>query len=98
MTAGRVDALAAEADRMLAGADKALAASYPGPRPGRQPVHTVYVPADRFGPWGDALLEAVRKGKVDEALIDDKVLNVLRLAARVGALATLMDRLRRPAH
>jgi beta-glucosidase len=44
-------------------------------------------PADRFGPWGDALLEAVRKGKVDEALIDDKVLNILRLAARVGALA-----------
>jgi beta-glucosidase len=43
-------------------------------------------PADRFGPWGDALLEAVRKGKVDEALIDDKVLNILRLAARVGAL------------
>ncbi len=44
-------------------------------------------PADRFGPWGDALLEAVRKGKVDEALVDGKVLNILRLAARVGALA-----------
>jgi beta-glucosidase len=44
-------------------------------------------PADRFGPWGDALLEAVRKGKVDEALIDGKVIDVLRLAARVGALA-----------
>jgi beta-glucosidase len=43
-------------------------------------------PASRYGPWGDALVEAVRNGKVDEALIDDKVLRVLRLAARVGAL------------
>jgi beta-glucosidase len=44
-------------------------------------------PASRFGPWGDLLAEAVRTGKVDEALIDDKVLRILRLAARVGALA-----------
>jgi beta-glucosidase len=43
-------------------------------------------PASRYGPWGDALVEAVRKGKVDEALIDDKVVRILRLAARVGAL------------
>jgi beta-glucosidase len=43
-------------------------------------------PADQYGPWGDALVEAVRKGQVDEALIDDKVLRILRLAARVGAL------------
>jgi beta-glucosidase len=44
-------------------------------------------PASLYGPWGDALLEAVRKGKVDETLIDDKVLRTLRLAARVGALS-----------
>jgi beta-glucosidase len=44
-------------------------------------------PASRYGPWGEALLEAVGKGAVDEALIDDKVLRILRLAARVGALA-----------
>ena len=43
-------------------------------------------PASRFGPWGDALAEAVRDGRVDEALIDDKVLRILRLAARVGGL------------
>jgi citrate lyase beta subunit len=49
VTAARVDAMAAEADRILADADRDLAAGYPGPRPGRQPVHTVYVPADRFG-------------------------------------------------
>ncbi|MFE9606433.1 beta-glucosidase [Streptomyces hokutonensis] len=39
-----------------------------------------------IGPWGDALVAAVRKGKVDETLVDDKVLRLLRLAARVGAL------------
>jgi len=43
-------------------------------------------PATRFGPWGDALAEAVRAGHVDEALIDDKVLRILRLAGRVGGL------------
>jgi len=43
-------------------------------------------PASRYGPWGNALLEAVEKGAVDQALIDDKVVRILRLAARVGAL------------
>ena len=38
------------------------------------------------GPWGDALVEAVRDGRVSEAAIDAKVLRLLRLAARVGAL------------
>src|SRR3954468_16827671 len=38
------------------------------------------------GPWGDALIAAGRAGEVDEATLDDKVLRVLRLAARVGAL------------
>jgi beta-glucosidase len=38
------------------------------------------------GPWGEALVEAVRAGRVEEAAIDDKVLRILRLAARVGAL------------
>ncbi len=40
--------LAGELDERLAGADAALAAGFPGERPGRQPVHTVYVPADRY--------------------------------------------------
>jgi citrate lyase beta subunit len=40
--------LSAELDERLAGADAALARGYPGERPGRQPVHTVYVPADRY--------------------------------------------------
>lgn len=37
-------------------------------------------------PWGDALVAAVRAGDVDAASIDDKVLRILGLAARVGAL------------
>ncbi|MEU4192787.1 aldolase [Kribbella sp. NPDC026611] len=40
--------LLGELDRRLAGADAALAADYPGDRWVRQPVHTVYVPADRY--------------------------------------------------
>jgi len=42
------DALADELDARLADADAALAARYPGDRGRRQPVHTVYVPADCY--------------------------------------------------
>lgn len=38
------------------------------------------------GAWGEALTRAVRRGEVPEAAIDRKVLRILRLAARVGAL------------
>ncbi|WOP38581.1 glycoside hydrolase family 3 C-terminal domain-containing protein [Streptomyces sp. Li-HN-5-13] len=38
------------------------------------------------GPWGEALTAAVRAGNVDEDVVDDKVLRLLRLAWRVGAL------------
>lgn len=37
----------ADLDRMLGAADASLAASYPGDPGTRQPVHTVYVPADK---------------------------------------------------
>jgi beta-glucosidase len=37
-------------------------------------------------PWGDALVDAVRGGHVPEAAVDRKVLRLLQLAARVGAL------------
>jgi len=43
-----VDALTAELDELLADADEALQRHYPGERPGRQPVQTYYLPADRF--------------------------------------------------
>ena len=38
------------------------------------------------GPWGDELVAAVKAGTVDEAVVDDKVRRILRLAGRVGAL------------
>lgn len=38
------------------------------------------------GPWSDGLLAAVQGGRVSMAAIDDKVLRMLRLANRVGAL------------
>ena len=40
--------LFAELDQRLAAADAALTTLYPGDRGVRQPIHTVYVPADRF--------------------------------------------------
>jgi citrate lyase beta subunit len=60
-----LDELVAETDRLLAAADQALAGGYPGARPGRQPVHTAYLPADRFGPglagqWGREALAALQ--------------------------------------
>jgi citrate lyase beta subunit len=56
--------LAERVDAMLAGDDAERARAYPGRSPGRQPVHTVYVPADRFhagsvGEWGAAALAAL---------------------------------------
>ena len=54
----------AELDRRLAPVDASRAAAYPGERPGRQPVHTCYVPADAVAPglaaaWGAAALAAL---------------------------------------
>jgi len=51
------ESIAAELDGLLALADRARASAYPGDRPGRQPVHTAYVPADAYRPglaaeWG----------------------------------------------
>jgi citrate lyase beta subunit len=58
------DALASELDGRLVGADAALAEQFPGDTSERQPVHTVYVPADRFaedlvGTWGKEAIAAV---------------------------------------
>jgi citrate lyase beta subunit len=38
----------ADLDGLLGAADAQLRRHYPGERPGRQPVHTAYIPADRF--------------------------------------------------
>ena len=78
--------LDSELDQMLGGVDRALASHYPGARPGRQPVHTVYVPADRFhaplvGEHGTAALRAVEE---HEAL----------LLGLLGGDRDLLDRVR----
>jgi len=44
-----LDRLISELDAQLAGSDAELARRYPGDRGVRQPVHTVYVPGDRYG-------------------------------------------------
>ncbi|PRX95484.1 glycoside hydrolase family 3 protein [Allonocardiopsis opalescens] len=41
------------------------------------------------GPWGEALAAAVEAGRVGIEVVDDKVLRLLRLAARTGALRPL---------
>jgi citrate lyase beta subunit len=51
-------------DALLADDDAARERDYPGPAAERQPVHTVYVPADRFGEqtvpeWRDAAIAAL---------------------------------------
>ncbi len=40
------------------------------------------------GPWGDLLASAVDDGQVSEALVDDKLVRLLLLARRVGALSS----------
>ena len=39
-----------------------------------------------FSPWGAALVDAVRNGEIDEATIDRKVVRLLVLAQRAGAI------------
>lgn len=56
----------ASIDQRLADTDRLLAARYPGDRDVRQPVHTAYVPADRYTSdlperWGAEALSAVER-------------------------------------
>ncbi|MFB4193863.1 DUF6986 family protein [Streptomyces carpaticus] len=70
----------------LAGADAHLARHYPGENATRQPVHTVYVPADRFTPgtapaWGAAAL----------ALLDTHAPDPAAFATALGLPAGLAE-------
>jgi citrate lyase beta subunit len=72
-----------ELDVRLAEHDAFLKSRYPGERPGRQPVHTVYIPADRldnFREWGSLALSSMRdfpwegadiRAKLDAEPIED---------------------------
>ena len=60
-------------DYRLARHDAFLKSRYPGERPGRQPVHTVYVPADRiagFRDWGAEALAAMDRQPFDFGFAD----------------------------
>jgi citrate lyase beta subunit len=82
--------LTAELDERLAGADAALAAGFPGERHGRQPVHTVYVPADQYTAglvpaYGAAALTVLDENAAEfAALVADDDL-VARVRAKLAA-------------
>ncbi|NJC73083.1 aldolase [Planosporangium thailandense] len=87
------EALFGELDVRLAETDTRLARDYPGDPGTRQPVHTVYVPADRFrggtvADWGRTAL----------ALLDEHAPDAAALAAATGidpaVVAQVFDRVR----
>jgi citrate lyase beta subunit len=80
------DELTTDLDRRLAGADAALAQQFPGERSTRQPVHTVYVPADRY----DADL-VPRWGREALAVLDEHGGTAADLAATLGLPADLAE-------
>jgi citrate lyase beta subunit len=82
--------LTRELDERLTAADAALASGYPGERAGRQPVHTVYVPADRYHSglvpdYGKAALAAVdeQAAAFAELVADDDI--VARVRAKLAS-------------
>lgn len=84
-----LDRLNDDLDRRLARADAALARHFPGDRPGRQPIHTVYVPADRYRgtvcrDWGDAALATLDEHRSTfAALVDEQGADAVDLESRV---------------
>ncbi|TNM38499.1 aldolase [Nocardioides albidus] len=88
-----LDELTGRLDAALAGADAALTAQFPGERGVRQPVHTVYVVADRFGPdtvseWSqDALSVLALHGRTGMELAE-------ALDLRPSLAAEVYDRVR----
>ncbi|TFV59406.1 aldolase [Mycobacterium sp. PS03-16] len=65
MTRRLEDAVLADVDRRLSAADARLVARYPGDDGRRQPVHTVYIPGNRYSPtmpadWGSTALAAAK--------------------------------------
>jgi citrate lyase beta subunit len=82
--------LGQELDARLVDADAALAAQFPGDRASRQPVHTVYVAADRYHAalvpeWGAEALAALdaHHGLFAELVGDDEI--VARVSRKLAA-------------
>ncbi|GAB2989427.1 aldolase [Amycolatopsis acidiphila] len=72
----------AAADARLSEVDARVAARYPGEPAGRQPVHTVYVPAHRYGPslltdWGKQASEIFAE-RGDELGLDPGIVSRVR--------------------
>ncbi len=79
MTARLDPAVLAELDGMLAGTDADSGRLYPGERWTRQPVHTVYIPADQF-----AADTAPRWGRAAQVALDQHAPDPAALAAATG--------------
>jgi citrate lyase beta subunit len=83
MAGGRLtDETYAAADVRLSEVDARVAARYPGEPAGRQPVHTVYVPAHRYGPelladWGARAREIFAQ-RGDELGLDSEIVSRVR--------------------
>ena len=80
-------------DERLAAADEQLRRHYPGESSSRQPVHTVYVPADRFSAdvprdWGRAALEQLDRYAPTAALLAEAT------GLPVPLVADVYDRMR----
>ena len=80
--ASSMDALADALDQRLTRADAELTAHYPGDRGLRQPVHTVYVPGDRYDEGTIA-----QWGEQARALLDEHGLSITELLELPPALA-----------
>lgn len=79
-------------DEQLAETDALLEATYPGDDGSRQPVHTVYVPADRFHPgmvaqWG----EQARQSATAQGGVQNVAAMIGYAAASTGHLATRVE-------
>jgi citrate lyase beta subunit len=92
------DAVRTDIGASLAATDAELARRYPGDRSTRQPVHTVYVPADAFTAgtvraWGDRALAALDTHAPDAAALAAVLGLPAELAAEVHD--RVRDKLRR---
>ncbi|WP_235022783.1 DUF6986 family protein [Amycolatopsis alkalitolerans] len=83
----------AAADARLSEADARVASRYPGEPAGRQPVHTVYVPAHRYGPglledWG-AQAGAIFAERGPELGLDEAIASRVRRKLAVEPIEDL---------
>ena len=99
VTTALTDADLDHVDAMLSGADRLRVEQYPGDLVSRQPVHTVYVPADRVDArlserWGAAAAAALTDHAPTPAVLaaatGQAVTRLLTEAARESGVAVLL--------